>query len=214
MERILLHGGDDVLAVRRESDAEMGALPREVRRLSVGARPPQRDAVVARDREPRAFRRKGNAADGALVIKGALAPIGEAHHRLLAEGEGDGTVRTCGNVIDPFAGTFGKVLDGASSICEGDKAVIASGQQFLAGQRRGKDRAGMDSGFLRSDAGGAANRAVAEREQRRLADEGGFRDERAEREFLDSGHALLPAGTCPYRITPSSSSFSLRHPPA
>ena len=64
VQRRLLHGGDQELAVRADGRAEMRALPFELSGVALRVRKPERDAVVVGDREPKALRRERQSADG------------------------------------------------------------------------------------------------------------------------------------------------------
>ena len=205
VEGVVLHGGDDILAVRREADAEMGALPLERRRRRLGRRPPQGDAVVAGDGEPRSLRRKGDAARGAGQVEAPFAPVGEADGDLAAGGEGDGVAGAGGDVVDPLPRALGDAGDGAGRVGRGDEAVVAAGDEAPAvdGARGGQDRAGMDRDARLGLAGDEAHRAVAKGEGGGLAEEDGVDDEGGEGEALGrwarvyttiAGRGLRPVG--------------------
>src|SRR5690349_6678054 len=79
MQHRLLHRGDDEAAVRARRNAEMRALPLEFLRVRAGGvGKPKRAAVVMRDSEPEAFRRKSQTCDGrGRLVVASLALLGE-----------------------------------------------------------------------------------------------------------------------------------------
>ena len=94
VQRILLHGGDDEIAVRREGDRRMRAGPFELGRLAVGGREMQRHAIVAGYAETHALGREGEAFHRARMLEFFRLAVGEAHEGRLAGGIGDRALRT------------------------------------------------------------------------------------------------------------------------
>ena len=69
MQGVFLHGGDEELAVRREGDAGMRALPFQIDRIAGASHPMQCHAVVTCNRNAQALGRKGNRLHRALFLE-------------------------------------------------------------------------------------------------------------------------------------------------
>ncbi len=94
VQRRLLHHGDHEAAVRADGDAEMRALPFELLRGGAGGvGKPERAAVVMRDGQAEAFRRKRQPGDRRGRFECALLAFAGEHMRGLAGRPGDRAVR-------------------------------------------------------------------------------------------------------------------------
>ena len=71
----------------------MGALPFEIRRLAVGRREMQRDAIVARHGDAQALRGEGDALDRARMLEFLHRAVRQPHKALRASGVGDRALR-------------------------------------------------------------------------------------------------------------------------
>ena len=103
VQRRLLHGGDQELAVRAEGDVVVRALPLQHLGRGLRVRKPQRHAVVVGDGEPQPLGREGKPADGRGHVERARLALAGLHEGRLAGRPGDRAVRTERDVIDPAA---------------------------------------------------------------------------------------------------------------
>ena len=120
------------------------ALPFQQLRSRLGVRKPHRHAVVVGDREPDAFRRKCQAADGRGHLDGFRIALARHHVSRLAGRPSDRAVRAGRDMVDPAA--LGVVDQLALAGLAGDEhlAVVTAGDDpdAVAGSR--EDAAAVD----------------------------------------------------------------------
>ena len=129
MKHRLLHAGDQKFSIRADRDAEMRALPFKPLRLGAGGiGKPECRAIVMRDRETKALRRKARAGHGRRRLEVAtFAFLGE-HMRGLARRPRDRAIRAKRDLVDPaffVVGSEHAML--AVRACFDELAVIAAG---------------------------------------------------------------------------------------
>ena len=168
----------------------MRALPRQRHRRGLRARPPQRDAVVAGDRETQALRREGEPADGAVVIEGALAAVGwrarspacrrrrrprpadrRRHESIHLRGRSASISLLPSPSVSATRPSSPPVRSLPSPVTTAERIAPSCTATVSASAPRTR-----------------RTRAVAQREHRGIAEEGGFDHERAEGKILDRGH--------------------------
>ena len=126
-----LHAGDNELPIRRETHAVVCAFPFEIDRLALRAGEGEGHAIVAGEREARAFGSECHAFDGTVEnLFVALAIVLNIDCRF-ARSECD-AVGADGDSVDPFARDSTHFAGTASCVSGHDLAVFAAGDQRLA----------------------------------------------------------------------------------
>ena len=172
MQRVFLHRGDEEAPVRRKAHVEMRAFPVEDIRRCRGVREPQRRAIIMRDREAIAFRRKARPRTEEGAVKLLTLTLRIAGANLLAGRPGERAIIAPGERVDPFASFMDDFFCRAIGGDRHDAAVIAAGEQSSAGPRRDEDRAVLMQRDARLAVGiEPQHRAVAERQRRDAAQE-------------------------------------------
>src|SRR6476620_399976 len=126
----LLHAGDEEFPIRADRDAKMRALPLESIRLGTGGvGEPERSAIVVRDGETEALRRKEQASHRRRCLEAAFFAFLGVHMRDFARRPRDRTIRTECNLIDPTLLVIGSeqaTFDARNSFDE--LAIVAAGK--------------------------------------------------------------------------------------
>ena len=135
MQRVLLHRGDDVRAVRADGDAGVAALPfQDAGLVLLGGHEPERGAVVVAGRHPLALGVEGDAADGGRVRQDLQRrAVRVVQVDRLAHGGGAHAALVRRDVLDPARAHRPRdLLDGGVGGDAHQPAVVAAGKEAAA----------------------------------------------------------------------------------